>query len=102
MIRNILVSLMFFSTLFISCGEEQQQASLDDRLKSAMQDFLYKEVNYDSSKVKYRVSKVIYFKDKGFYICDFSVDMKRTAGADTAGVMRARVSDDLKTVVRTY
>lgn len=101
MIRSIFISLFVSSIFFASCNEKQP-ISIDDKLKAVMQDFLYKEIKYDSSKVKYSVRNVIYFKDQGFYICDFTVDMKRTTGADTSGVMRARVSDDLKTVVRSY
>lgn len=85
-----------------SCKAKDSTASgLKEDLKNAMQNYLYKAVNYDSSNVKYHVDSVIYFDGTDKYICDFTVHMK-TKLFDTTGVMRANVSKDLKTVNRLY
>ena len=63
-----------FALLYIvslgACNANPSPAEVEQKLKTAMNDYLYKSVNYDSSKVKYRVQDVIYFNDKDFYDCE--------------------------------
>lgn len=63
--------------------------------------YLYKQVNDDSTKVKYRVEDVAYFPEKKECICDFKVRMVVPDKLDTIGVMRAYISKDFKDVKRT-
>ncbi len=85
----------------ISCQANNSQSQIQRQLKKVMTDFLYKSVNYDSSKVKYHVLDVIYYEDKMNYECEFTVHMIQS-GHDTTGSMRAYISKDFKTVNRNY
>ncbi len=96
----------FFGILFIvsfaACNANLSPKEVEQKLKTAMNDYLYKSVNYDSSKVKYRVQNVVYFNDKDYYDCEFKVFMSVTGGKDSIGSMNARISKDFKTVLRNY
>ena len=94
-IKVIIASLLL---ICFSC-KENINANVETALKRSMTDFLYSTVQYDSSKVKYRVDSVIYFEDKDFYDCEFTVQVI-SAEKDTTGVMGATVSKDFKTVKR--
>lgn len=83
----------------IACSPKPTPADVSDRLKRAMSEFLYRSVNNDSSRVKFRVNEVTYFADKEFYECEFKVNMLQ-AGHDTTAMMRARVASDFSKVVR--
>lgn len=65
-----------------------------------MSAYLYKQVNNDSSKVKYQVNDVSYFAEKKLYTCDFKVRMIVTGKIDTMGIMRAYISKDFKEITR--
>jgi len=95
-----------FALLYIvslgACNANPSPAEVEQKLKTAMNDYLYKSVNYDSSKVKYRVQDVIYFNDKDYYDCEFKVFMSVIGGKDSMGSMNARISKDFKTVLRNY
>jgi hypothetical protein len=69
------------------------------RLKTTMQEYLYKEVNNDSSKVKYHVNEVYYFETNKIYLCEFNVRVV-SAKLDTTGIMTADISKDFLTVKR--
>lgn len=94
--------LLFFISVIAACNANPAPEDLETKLKSTMTDFLYKSVNYDSSKVKYHIEKVIYFDDKIKYICEFKVMMMPTVGKDTFGTMKAFISKDFKRVGRIY
>ena len=95
-----------FALLYIvslgACNANPSPAEVEQKLKTAMNDYLYKSVNYDSSKVKYRVQNVVYFNDKDYYDCEFKVFMSVAGGKDSMGSMNARISKDFKTVLRNY
>jgi hypothetical protein len=75
---------------------------LQTRLKFSMQDYLYKSVNYDSGKVKYKVEEVVYYDDARGYDCEFKVRMTTKGIKDTLGIMRAQISKDFKKVDRIF
>src|SRR4051794_9692219 len=93
--------LLFFITILSACNRNPSPEELNTRLKSTMTDFLYKGVNYDSSKVKYRVQDVAYYIDKDYYDCEFKVLMS-VNGKDTIGGMSAKISKDFRKVLRNY
>ncbi len=66
---------------------------MEDTLKKTMQAFLYKAVNNDSTHVKYRIDKVIFYDDKTRYICNFTVHVS-AKNFDTTGIMKANISKD--------
>lgn len=95
---------LFFLLLIVcalACKAKNSTPNVEDDLKNAMQTYLYNAVNNDSSNVKYRVEKVIYYNDKDKYICEFTVNLKAKL-FDTTGIMKANISKDFKTVNRTY
>ena len=69
------------------------------RLKAAMQSELYRAVNNDSSKIKYRVLDVTYFEEKSRFVCEFNVRLMQN-GHDTIGIMTADISRDMTVVKR--
>ena len=95
-----------FALLYIvslgACNANPSPAEVEQKLKTAMNDYLYKSVNYDSSKVKYRVQNVVYFNDKDYYDCEFKVFMSVKDGKDTLGDMSAKISKDFTKVYRNY
>jgi hypothetical protein len=95
--KNIILVLVL---MIVACNANPGTEELKDKLKSAMTDFLYKGVNYDSAKVKFRVQDVVYYEDKNTYDCQFKVWMHEN-DKDTIGTMFAFVSKDFKTVKRT-
>ncbi len=92
----------FFILILSACNINPSPEELQAKLKSTMTDYLYKGVNYDSSKVKYRVQDVIYYIDKDYYDCEFKVLMSVKGGKDTVGGMRAKISKDFTKVLRNY
>ncbi len=62
-------------TITVGCREKTPEETLSTKLKKAMCVYLYKQVNNDSSKVKYQVEEVSYFPEKKMYTCDFKVRM---------------------------
>lgn len=97
--KYIMISFVLF---IAACNANLTPDELKTKLETTMNDFLYKSVNYDSSKVKFRVQDVVYYNDKDYYDCEFKVWMSQEGKPDTTGSMRARVSKDFKTVVRNY
>ena len=96
------ISALFFALILCACNRNLSPEELQAKLKSTMTDFLYKNVKYDSSKVKYRVQDVIYYIDKDSYDCEFKVFMSVKGGKDTLGDMRAKISKDFTKVSRSY
>jgi len=96
------ISLLFFALILFACNRNLPPEETRAKLKSTMTDFLYKRVNYDSSKVKYRVEDVIYYIDKDSYDCEFKVFMSVRGRKDTLGDMRARISKDFAKVFTNY
>lgn len=96
--------VLLFLIIATSCNRNPTPADLQENFKSAMVNYLYSTVNYDSSKVRYSiVEDVIYFDDKSWYICDFKVKMTLIEQQkDTVGMMRAYVSKDFKQVKNVY
>ena len=98
--------VLFFTVVIAACNATSASGptpeELQEKLISAMTDYLYKAVEYDSSKVKYHIENVIYFDDKIKYICEFKVNMMPTGGRDTVGTMKAFVSKDFKKVGRIF
>jgi light-regulated signal transduction histidine kinase (bacteriophytochrome) len=74
-------------------------AKTESRLKAAMQDELYKAVNYDSATIKYRVLDVTFYEEKNRFICEFKVRLMQN-GHDTTGIMTADISRDMTVVKR--
>jgi hypothetical protein len=89
--------------MFSCKAKDSTPAGLEDDLKNAMQTYLYSSINNDSSNVKYRVEKVVYYDDniKDKYICEFTVHLKEKM-FDTTGIMKAYISKDFKKVQRLY
>ena len=88
--------------IFFSCNTDKSKEDPGEKLSAAMIDFLYKRVEYDSSKVKYYAEKVIYFEEAKYYNCEFKIRMTLQNEKDTLGTMRAFISKDFKEVKRTY
>jgi hypothetical protein len=93
--------ILLISVFCFACVMSNSEPDVETDLKSAMQKYLYSQVNNDSSNVQYRVQSVIFYNDakNNFYICDFTVYMK-VRSFDTTGTMRATISRDFKTVKR--
>ncbi|HRH59060.1 MAG TPA: hypothetical protein PL045_00710 [Chitinophagaceae bacterium] len=87
--------------VFILACKPSSPLSAKEELIKTMSGFMNEQAKKDSGKVSYEIKDVIYFDDKSFYICDFTVHMK-TSTLDSTGIMRARISKDYKTVVRNY
>ena len=96
------IPMLFVVVILFACNRNQSPEELETKLKSTMTDYLYKGVNYDSSKVKYRVQEVSYYIDKDYYDCEFKVFMSVNGGKDTVGGMRANISKDFSKVLRSY
>ena len=99
--RNAFFVLLIAAFAFSCRAKDSTRAGLEDDLKTTMQTYLYKAINNDSSNAKYRVQKVDFYDDKerGMYICVFTVNLKERM-FDTTGIMKANISKDFKTVKR--
>ena len=81
--------------------KEASRQYVENKLKQAMQNYLYQSVNNDSSTVRYRVETVDFFEAPEFYECEFTVHVfSPVAHYDTTGFMTARISKDFVTVKR--
>jgi hypothetical protein len=69
------------------------------RLKQAMLQKLYKDINNDSSTVKYEILSVSFFEGREYYNCEFKVHLKQPQ-LDTTGFMTADISKDMSVVKR--
>ena len=98
---RILYALFFIAAL-TACNANEQPENLKVKLQAAMQDYLYKSINYDSSKAKYAVTNVVYFEEKTSFTCEFTVLLKVAGRKDTIGTMGAFVSKDFATVTRRF
>lgn len=85
-----------------ACNSTEQKSDPKEQLKAAFVESLYKAINYDSSKVRYRVDEVIYYEDTKYYDCQFKLTMFRKGSTDTTGSVWAYVSKDFKEVKRTF
>lgn len=91
--------ICLFVIFAVGCVKKPKKDDVVSHLKKAMTEFLYVNSNKDTSVVKFDVNEVIYFEDKNFYECEFTVSMKQN-GNFTNGIMRARVTKDFSTVTR--
>jgi len=83
----------------IACRRALTDAEVRKELSTAMLKFL--STDKDTTKVKFEIQDVTYFKDKTFYECEYKVRMRVIpTGLDTTGIMTARVSRDFSTVKR--
>ena len=96
------ISALLLLLTLVACNANLTPDELKTKLANTMTDFLYKNVNYDSSKVKYRIREVIYYNDKEYYDCQFKVWMSQKGRKDTTGYMFAFISKDFKEVKRKY
>lgn len=96
--KKALCYLLIMAT--IACQRKPEATAVEKHLKKAMSAFLYKEVNNDSSRVRFHVKEVVYFKEADFYECEFTVGMQTAAGKDTTGIMKARITRDFAKVTR--
>lgn len=96
--RLRVLAILFFTFLF-SCKAKETPADVEADLTNAMKTYLYNDIKNDSSNIKYRIEKVIYFEDKEKYICEFTVNVKARL-FDTTGIMKANITKDFKKVDR--
>jgi hypothetical protein len=96
--RLRIFTILFFALIF-SCKAKDSAADVETDLTNAMKTYLYNDINNDSSNIKYRIEKVIYFEDKDKYICEFTVNVKAKL-FDTTGIMKADITKDFKKVNR--
>ena len=96
------ISMLFLVVVLFACKRNLSPEELRAKLKSAMIEYLYKSVKYDSSKVKYRVQDVLYYTGNDYYDCEFKVSMSVKGGKDTLGTMHAMISKDFTKVYRNY
>ena len=94
--------ILFILSFAIACNDSPSTSTLEKKLASVMTDYLYKAVQYDSSKVKYHIEKVVYYPDKTKYDCEFKVVMMIPGRKDTTGFMKAYISKDFKKIERFY
>lgn len=92
--------VFLFIVIIAACNANPTPADVEAQLKSTMTDYLYKERNYDSAKVKYEVKKMYYYEEPTRYICEFQVKMTPTGYKDTTGYIKAYISKDFKKVER--
>jgi hypothetical protein len=100
--KKVFVILFFIS--LSACNANLSNDELETKLKNTMTDFLYKEINYDSSKIRYYIKDVVFYNDnvKNSYDCEFKVSMSIKGQKDTVGRMFAYISKDFKDVKRKY
>ncbi len=91
--------IFLISIFVLSCKQKAKPVDVESQLRKTMSEFLYKTVNNDSSKVKFEIQGLIYFRDPEFYECEFKVKMKQ-ANHDTTDIMKARIAKDFSKVVR--
>jgi hypothetical protein len=91
---------LFLLVIATACRDKTPAGNLTDKLIKTMSVYLYKQVNNDSSKVKYKIEEVAYFTEKKIYTCDFKVRMILPGRLDTTGIMRAYISKDFKEIKR--
>lgn len=85
--------------MFFSCKKKMTREELETKLKDTFTSSLYERVNYDSSKVKYRVLEIAYFEEPNAYSCEFKVKMI-LPDHDTTGSMKATIMKDFSKVDR--
>lgn len=95
------IAALLLVSLLCACVRQHVDTPEETKAKlmAAMQDFLYKGVNYDSSRVKFHVEDVIYYETQPFYECEFKVHLHNPT-LDTTGIMKARIGKDMKSVAR--
>lgn len=94
--------ILFFCVLLFcfACKRAHTRSEVQKELSNAMLDFLRKDHNNDTSKIKFEIIDVNYFEDKTFFECEYKVRMHIPSGIDTVGMMTARVSKDFTIVKR--
>ena len=88
---KIIIFLGIVALLAVSCHTDSKPADISQELKNAMSHYLYKNIQFDSSKVKYRINSVAYFEESTYYNCVFEVRMILPA-KDTVGIMKATIA----------
>jgi len=83
----------------IGCKRKLSGTDIENELKNAMRQHLYKAIKYDSAKTQFDVQTVTYFEDKNSFECEFKVRVT-AHNYDTTGIMRATVSKDFSKVIR--
>ena len=86
----------------IGCKRKLSRDDVENQLKLAMYRTLTTGPRFDSSKTRFEVKSVIFFEDKIYYDCQFTVRMKLSSGFDTTGIMAARISKNFEEVKRKY
>lgn len=97
---NKLVTLTVILLLGTGCKPRVLKGdALKSKLIETMSDFMNK--NPSDSAPKFIVKDVVFFprKEKDFYDCSFTVEM-RSKDKDTTGVMTAEITNDFKKVFR--
>lgn len=85
----------------IGCKRHLSTTEVERELKTAMTNYLYKQIHNDSSKARYDIQQVTFFEDKEFYECEFKVHLYIVQkNHDTTGIMTARISKDFSSVRR--
>ncbi len=92
-------AICFLLVLASSCQRPVPNPDISGNLKNAMAAFLKKAV--DTTKVRFDVKEVTYFKEANFYECEFKVRMI-LPDKDTTGSMTARISSDFSNVTRKW
>ncbi|MCW3086762.1 MAG: hypothetical protein JWQ78_148 [Sediminibacterium sp.] len=95
------ILLFVLLLLAFACRKKYTHEEVEEKLKKAMTASLYKHIDNDSSRVKYRIEQVFFYEEAKFFDCEFKVNMKQR-GHDTIGVMKAMISKDFSKVDRIY
>jgi hypothetical protein len=89
--------------LAVSCKKKLSPQQTQDNLKRAWLTFLQNGPHFDSTRAKFEITKVTYFEDSAFYVCEFKVRLKiPSQGIDTLGIMNGTISKDFSDVHRKY
>lgn len=88
--------------LFTACLQKQPVEDVPDKLKKTMKQFLEQSASGNTTGTQFTVQEVVYYADKDFYECEFTVRMTRLSGGDTTGQMQARIKKDYSSVIRKF
>jgi len=93
--------ILFFLLLLLAfaCRKKFTRTEIEEHLKKALIVSLYERVNNDSTQVKYRIQQVIFYQEKDYYDCEFTVKML-LKDHDTTGIMKAIIPTDFSKVTR--
>lgn len=93
--------ILLLAVLFSACKikTELSPDELQNKLNQTMQEYLYNQINNDSTHIKYHVLSGYNFAEVEYYDCEFKVYVKKD-NHDTTGIMSANISKDFTTVKR--